>query len=130
MTNKAFYEFVINANLNAEVTAKAKALLNSVEKKSESKSKASELNAKANLATFKELAKVLRPNVTYAISEVKAITKSELNSPKLSAIFREAEKAGLVNSLEGYKVGGKGRAVKGYILVASEGENEGEGEGE
>lgn len=128
MTNKAFYEFVINANLSAEVTDKAKALLNSVEKKSESKSKASELNAKANLATFKGLAKVLRPNVTYAISEVKALTKSELHPSKLSAIFREAEKAGLVNSLEGYKVGGKGRAVKGYVLVASEGETEGEGE--
>lgn len=126
MTNKAFYEFVINANLSAEVTDKAKALLNSVEKKSESKSKASELNAKANLAIFKELAKVLRPNVTYAISEVKALTKSELHPSKLSAIFREAEKAGLVNSLEGYKVGGKGRAVKGYVLVASEGEGEGE----
>ena len=128
MTNKAFYEFVINANLSAEVTEKAKALLNSVEKKSESKSKASELNAKANLATFAELAKALRPNVTYAISEVKALTKSELHPSKLSAIFREAEKAGLVNSLEGYKVGGKGRAVKGYVLVTSE--NEGEGEGE
>lgn len=124
MTNKAFYEFVINANLSAEVTDKAKALLNSVEKKSESKSKASELNAKANLATFKELAKVLRPNVTYAISEVKALTKSELNSSKLFAIFREAEKAGLVKSLEGYKVGGKGSPRKGYVLVASEGEGE------
>ena len=128
MTNKAFYEFVINANLSAEVTEKAKTLLGSLEKKSESRSKASELNAKANLATFKELSKALRPNVTYAISEVKALTKSELHPSKLTAIFREAEKAGLVNSLEGYKVGGKGSPVKGYILVASEGENEGEGE--
>ena len=117
MTNKAFYEFIINANLSDEVTDKAKALLASVEKKSASKAKAQTANTAANLALANEFAAVMAEGTTYAISEIKALTKSELSTAKLTAIFKVGVDNGVFTVVDGYKVGGKGRAVKGYALA-------------
>lgn len=130
ITYKEFYEAVIKANLSTEITDKAKEALAKLNTKSASKDKAKTENAKANLAEFAKFAEVMKSNTTYSVAEVKALTKSELSSPKISAIFRDAEKAGLVTSVEGYKAGGKGRPTKGYTLVAPETETESEGEGE
>ena len=116
MTNKEFFENVIKANLSTEITDKAKALLATVEKKSASKAKAQTENAKANLAIAKELISHLNEGTTYAVSEVKALTKSELSTAKISAVFKVAVENGLLTVLTGYKVGGKGRAVNGYTV--------------
>lgn len=133
MTNKEFFENVIKANISTEVTDKAKALLATAEKKSASKTKAQTENAKANLAIAKELISHLNEGTTYAVSEVKALTKSELSTAKISAVFKVAVENGLLTVLTGYKVGGKGRAVNGYTVPKSapvEVETEGETEGE
>lgn len=130
ITYKEFYEAVIKANISAEVTDKAKDALAKLNTKTASKDKAKTENAKANLAEFAKFAEVMNPNTTYSVAEVKALTKSELHPSKISAIFRDAEKANLVTSVEGYKAGGKGRASKGYTLVTPETETESEGEGE
>ena len=137
MTNKEFFKNVIEANISTEVTDKAKALLATVEKKSASKAKAQTENAKANLAIAKELISKLTEGNTYAVSEVIAITKTELSTAKVSAVFKVAVAEGLLTVCTGYKVGGKGRAVNGYTVPKSapaptegEGETEGEIEGE
>lgn len=133
MTNKEFFENVIKANISTEVTDKAKALLATAENKSKAKAKAQTENAKANLAIAKELISHLNEGTTYAVSEVKALTKSELSTAKISAVFKVAVENGLLTVLTGYKVGGKGRAVNGYTVPKSapvEVETEGETEGE
>ena len=120
MTYKAFYEAVIKANISAEVTDKAKDALSKLSNKTASKDKAKSENTKANLAIASEFAKVMKPNTIYAVSEIKALTKSELHPSKISAICRAAVDDGMFSVVEGYKVGGKGRASKGYSLIVSE----------
>ena len=113
MTYKDFYETVIKANISAEVTAKAKDALSKLSNKTASKDK-------ANLAIASEFAKVMKPNTIYAVSEIKALTKSELHPSKISAICRAAVDNGMFSVTEGYKVGGKGSPKKGYSLIVSE----------
>lgn len=119
MTYKAFYEAVIKANISAEVTDKAKDALAKLSNKTASKDNAKSENTKANLAIASEFAKVMKPNTIYAVSEIKALTKSELHPSKISAICRAAVDDGMFSVVEGYKVGGKGRASKGYSLIVS-----------
>lgn len=120
MTYKAFYEAVIKANISAEVTDKAKDALSKLSNKTASKDKAKSENTKANLAIASEFAKVMKPNTTYAVSEIKALTKSELHPSKISAICRAAVDNKMFSAIDDYKVGGKGRAGKGYSLIVSE----------
>lgn len=120
MTYKAFYEAVIKANISAEVTDKAKDALSKLSNKTASKDKAKSENTKANLAIAAEFAKVMKPNTIYAVSEIKALTKSELHPSKISAICRAAVDDGMFSVVEGYKVGGKGTPKKGYSLIVSE----------
>jgi hypothetical protein len=120
MTYKDFYETVIKANISAEVTAKAKDALSKLSNKTASKDKAKSENTKANLAIAAEFAKVMKPNTIYAVSEIKALTKSELHPSKISAICRAAVDDGMFSVVEGYKVGGKGTPKKGYSLIVSE----------
>lgn len=120
MTYKDFYETVIKANISAEVTAKAKDALSKLSNKTASKDKAKSENTKANLAIASEFAKIMKPNTIYAVSEIKALTKSELHPSKISAICRAAVDNGMFSVIEGYKVGGKGTPKKGYSLIVSE----------
>lgn len=120
ITYKEFYEAVIKANISAEVTDKAKDALSKLSNKTASKDKAKSENTKANLAIASEFAKVMKPNTIYAVSEIKALTKSELHPSKISAICRAAVDNGMFSVVEGYKVGGKGTPKKGYSLIVSE----------
>lgn len=127
ITNKVFFENVIKANLSDEMTEKAKALLATAEKKSASKAKAQTANTAANLALAKDFATKMKSGVTYAVSEIKALTKSELSTAKLTAVFKVGVENGVFTVVDNYKVGGKGRAVKGYALAVAEVEDEDEG---
>lgn len=120
ITYKAFYEAVIKANISAEVTDKAKDALAKLNGKTASKDKMKSENTKANLAIASEFAKVMKPNTIYAVSEIKALAKSELHPSKISAICRAAVDNGMFSVVEGYKVGGKGRVGKGYSLIVAE----------
>ena len=119
MTNKVFFENVIKANLSTEMTDKAKALLATAEKKSASKAKAQTANALANLAAAKGFAALMKFGTTYAVSEIKALAKSEDSTAKISAICKVGVENGVFIVIDGYKVGGKGRAVKGYSLAVA-----------
>lgn len=128
MTNKEFYEQVIKANLSKEITDKAEHLLNLANGRTDKRAEKATANQNANLALFKDIAKVLHTNTTYAVSEVKTVLAetvySEITTSKLTAIFKLAVDNGLATAISGYKVGGKGRAVKGYIICENESENE------
>ena len=123
MTNKVFFENVIKANLSTEMTDKAKALLATAEKKSASKAKAQTANALANLAAAKGFAALMKFGTTYAVSEIKALAKSEDSTAKISAICKVGVENGVFIVIDGYKVGGKGRAVKGYSLAIAPAED-------
>lgn len=121
MTNKEFFTMAMSlAGTSQEFKDKAKALLDSANKKSASKSQASKLNAQANFDLAKEFAKVMKSGVTYACSEVKALTGSTFSPAKMSTVMKAGADGGLFTSVDGYKVGGKGRPVKGYTLVVAE----------
>ena len=128
MTNKVFFENIIAANLSAEMTDKAKALLATAENKSKAKAKAQTANAAANLAIARDLMGVMQNGVTYAVSEVKALAKSDLHASKISAAFKVAVDAGELTVVDGYKVGGKGRAVKGYSLPVAVADDDSDGD--
>ena len=117
MTNKAFYEAVLNANLSPEMNEKAKHLLEVTENKSAKRVGEKSALASANLALAHKVAEVMVEGVTVAVSEL-APNFPELSTSKLSAVMRVGVEAGLFYKVEGYKVGGKGRAVNGYALTS------------
>lgn len=122
MTSKAFYTAVIEADLSAEITAKAQALLSTVEKKSAKASAKSSATQTANLEIAKGFAESMAVGTVYAVSELVALTGTDLSTSKVSAVCKVAVESGLFTVVDGYKVGGKGRAVKGYTLAEGEGE--------
>ena len=120
MTNKEFFNAIISADLSAEITAKAQHLLDTTEKKSGKRAEAQSANQSANLAIFNTLASLMKSGTTYAISEIKTLASdteyAECSTAKLSAVFRLAVENGLATVMDNYKVGGKGRTVKGYAV--------------
>lgn len=121
MTNKEFYQAVINLAVSDEMTAKAEHLLELTEKKNEKRAEAQTENYKANMEIFNKIAGLLNVEKTYAISEIRtALAETEfkeLSNAKLTAIFKVAAKENCVVITDNYKVGGKGRSVKGYNLA-------------
>lgn len=121
MTNKAFYEAVINANLSEEITAKAVHLLEVTENKSAQRSKAQSATRQANVTMAQAIAQVLaQAGRTMAVSEIKVALGSEyaeVSTSKLSAVCKVGVEEGILSVTEGYKVGGKGREVKGYSVA-------------
>lgn len=126
MTNREFFNAVIAANLSDEMTAKATALLATVEKKSASRSAKQTENRNTNEGIAANIAALMTEGVTYAASEIVKLTENAYSTAKVTAVMKIAAEIGLVTVVDGYKVGGKGRAVKGYTLATAE--NEGEGE--
>ena len=62
----------------------------------------------------------MKSGVTYACSEVKALTGSTFSPAKMSTVMKAGVDGGLFTSVDGYKVGGKGSPRKGYTLVVAE----------
>lgn len=121
MTNKEFYTAVINANISAELTEKATALLNSAEKKNNKRAEEQDLNRLANIKLARAIAKSMMSNTTYAASEIVTLMADteKLSTAKVSAVAKVGVEEGIFTAVSGYKVGGKGRAVKGYCVTES-----------
>lgn len=123
MTTKEMLTAVINANISDDVTAKAKAMLESAEKKNTKRTEEQSENRKANIETARVLASYMKTGVTYAASEIKVLVADELpdiTTAKITAVAKVGIEEGILTAIDGYKVGGKGRAVKGYSAVAIE----------
>lgn len=124
MTNKEFFEKVINAKISAEVTEKAEHLLKLANGRTDKRAEQATANQSANLKIFNNIAVLMSANTTYAVSEIKELLTNtdlaDLTTSKISAVFKLATEKNLVTAVSNYKVGGKGRAVKGYTLAETE----------
>ena len=120
MTSKEMLTAIINGGeITTEIKDKAKEMLAALDKKTESRSKKSAENASANLELAKSVTELMESR-TYGASEIVTLAKNngiELNTSKVGHIFKVASENGLIESIDNYKVGGKGRAVKGYKAI-------------
>lgn len=122
MTTREFLSAVIAANLSAEMTEKAENMLAAAERKNGKRAETQTINRFGNLAIAAALIEKMEIGRIYAISEIKVLATDypEISTSKLSAVFKAAAEEELVEVVEGYKVGGKGRAVKGYKVRENE----------
>lgn len=122
MTSREMLNIIINGGeITTEVKDKAAEMLNAIEKKTENRSKKSAENKSANIGLANQLIAVME-NRTYGASELFQIaTANEIEGittlSKVSAVCKVAVDEGLMTATENYKVGGKGRSVKGYSKV-------------
>lgn len=116
MTNIQFYNAVIEANLSDEITEKAKHLLEVNSNKSSKRMEAQSANRTANIALAQSIAETIGKGTTFAISEI-ADSFADYTKSKLSAVCKVGVEEGIFTAIDNYKVGGKGRAVKGYTVV-------------
>lgn len=117
MTSKAFYQAVINANISAEVTAKAELLLDAVVKKnSNSKTKSAE-NRKANLALAETIASVMEQGKTYGASELIKLSGLDISGSKCTAVMKVGFEEGLFTKIDKYKAEGAKSTCIGYSLA-------------
>lgn len=119
MTNKEFYQAIVNGTMNADVQAKAQTLLDKENDKSSKRSKQQTENRNANIALAQEFAKRIGAR-TLAASEIFVLVSDIVETvPKVTAVCKVGVEEGIFTVQDGYKVGGKGRGVKGYTPTAT-----------
>lgn len=119
MTNKEMLTAIINgAEITDEIKAKATEMLNAIDRKSAKRSEKSDSNRTANIAIAETIVSAMDSGRTYGASELNALMDGAYTTAKITAVMKVAVEDGLVTVVDGYKVGGKGRAVKGYTKTA------------
>lgn len=119
MTNKEFFNAIINANISEEITEKATALLASAEKKNTKRSESQNANRLANIELARSFANAMDEGRTYGASEIVALMGDEgLTTAKVTAVCKVGIEENIFEVVDDYKVGGKGRKVKGYKVKA------------
>lgn len=114
MTNKEFYQAIVNGTMNAEVQAKAQALLDKETNKSAQRTAQQTANRNANISLAQQFAERIG-NRTLAASEIFTLVSDLVETvPKVTAVCKVGVEEGIFTVQDGYKVGGKGRGVKGY----------------
>ena len=127
MTTKEMLEKILdNENVGDDVKEKAKEVLAAIKKKNDKRAEKSAENKTANNETALEIAEEMNGGRWYAVSEIvdELIPTTTLTKSKISAVMTEGVKNGIFEERADYKVGGKGRKVKGYRLAAEQAENE------
>lgn len=120
MSTKEMLEKILaNENVTEDVKEKAKEMLASIGKRNDKRKEKSAENKTANNEVAEEIASLMNGDRYYAISEIveELIPDTTLNKNKISAIMVQGVKDGLFEDTKEYKVGGKGRYVKGYRLA-------------
>lgn len=120
MTNREFFNAVIAANLSDDMTAKARDLIAAADKKNGKRAAAQSENRTANVGIANTIAAAMTEGVTYAASEIKVLVSDvlpDISTAKITAVAKVGVAEGIFSVVDGYKVGGKGRAVKGYRLA-------------
>lgn len=120
MTNREFFNAVIAANLSDDMTAKARDLIAAADKKNGKRAAAQSENRTANVGIANTIAAAMTGGVTYAASEIKGLVSDvlpDISTAKITAVAKVGVAEGIFSVVDGYKVGGKGRAVKGYRLA-------------
>jgi predicted transcriptional regulator len=115
MTNKTFFETIINANLSEEVTAKAEAMLAQLTKERESaKSRVNSKRAEANRPIVESILAFLGDGQAKLTSEI--AKACEVSTSKASSLLVSLENQNLVMSSD-VKVKGQG-VRKAWSLVS------------
>lgn len=117
MTNKEFFTAIILANLSDEITAKAQHLLEKNEEKSAKRTAQTSANKTANLEIAQKIADSIGIGRTFAVKEITS-DFAEYSTAKLTAILKAGVENNIFEASDGYKVGGKGRAVRGYTVLS------------
>ena len=115
MTNKAFYEAIIAANLSEEITAKAEHLLELVNAKAGKVSKATEAKRTENAEALATLVDALEVGKIYSASMAAALLG--VSTQKASYLLREGVKAGKLTEKGEVKLEGASRKCKGYEVA-------------
>lgn len=112
MTNREFYETVINANINDEITAYATAAIEKMDKANEKRRNTPTKSQKENEPIIAAITEILNDEVKTA-SDIAATL--EISVQKASSLLTKLVKDGVATS-EDIKVPKKG-TVKGYKLA-------------
>ena len=112
MTNREFYETVINANINDEITAYASAAIEKMDKANEKRRNTPTKSQKENEPIIAAITEILNDEVKTA-SDIAATL--EISVQKASSLLTKLVKDGIATS-EDIKVPKKG-TVKGYKLA-------------
>lgn len=107
---------------------KVSKMIESLEKKSKKSADGTSEKARVNAELAKQIFDILPDNTTKAVSEICGMLtasegdkfilpdgETEVTRSKVSTIMGVGVEIGLFTAVSGYKVGGKGRAVKGYV---------------
>ena len=124
MTNREFYQAVINANINEDMNAYAQSLIEKLDKKNENRKPTK--NQQAN-AEYKD---DIRENLADGeIHTTKMVTDylndkypdltNPLTTQKISALMGQLAKSGELEIIDKFK-DTKGNRVKGYRLITAE----------
>ncbi len=108
MTQREFYNAVIAANLNDEITEKAKALLASVDAKNSRSTKTSMEKREQNTEIGKKMINGLTKGLVYTMDEILKKQESivseleteysfKMNSSKFTAIMRNLQNVGIID---------------------------------
>lgn len=109
MTNREFYQAVINANMNAELTEFATAAIAKLDKRKETPSKASREFA----GLVNRIGEQLNRDTVYTATMVGE--QFEISTQKASAVLKALTKNDKMTVADVKKE--KGRSVKGYTLI-------------
>ena len=122
MTTKEMLNAIIAGTINDEVQKKAAEMLAAADKKNSKRAEAAAENKSANAAIAEEIAGKMTDGQELGASEILALLAADypdMKLAKITPIMAEGIAAGLFTSRDDYKVGGKGRKVKGYTKVAA-----------
>jgi hypothetical protein len=137
---KSVIESVLNGNVTlpeigvdvkfalGDYNDKVDKMIATLEKKSKKSADGTSEKAKINAELAKQIFDILPDNTTKAVSEICGMLTADegdkfilpdgetvVTRSKISTIMGVGVETGLFTAVSGYKVGGKGRAVKGYV---------------
>lgn len=115
MTNRDFFNAVINANVSDEITAFAKASLDKLNAKNEKRRNSTSPNQKKNEDFKKDIYDDFNaePNRVFTAKEI--ADKYEVSTQKISALLRQMVDAGIIKSFD--TKDSKKNKVKGYQFI-------------
>lgn len=108
MTNREFYEAIINGTVNDEIIEKAKAEVEKMDARNAKRASTPSKTAVANAPLIEAISGIL---TTEPMTAAEVAEKMEITTAKASALLRKME------GLTVTEVKAKGRKVKGYAIA-------------
>lgn len=113
MTQREFFNAVINANISADITAFAQERVAHLDTVNSNRKAKGTVTQRENEGIKANILAIVKPNVTYTASEIGVM--AGISTAKASALCRQFVQAGTFTESE-VKIKGKGK-VKGYTFT-------------